>query len=88
MVALVGAQGGVDGVGEAPAQQSDGFGAGFAAGGEFVEVDRSRSDASGWGDRDHVQRAVQGAVAASVEPDFARGVARPGRNGAVPVDRA
>ena len=48
MVALVGAQGGVDGVGEAPAQQSDGFGAGFAAGGEFVQVDRSRSDASDW----------------------------------------
>jgi len=43
VVALVGAQGGVDGVGQAPAQQSEGFGAGFAAGGEFVEIDRSWS---------------------------------------------
>ena len=60
MVAFGSAQGGVDGVGEASAQQSEGFGAGFAAGGEFVQVDRSWSDASGWGDRDHVQRAVQG----------------------------
>jgi hypothetical protein len=47
-------EGGVDGVGDAPAQP-DRFGAGFATGGEFVQVGHSRSDASGLGDRDPVQ---------------------------------
>ena len=46
----------------------------------LVQVRLSGADAAGLGHRDHVQRAVHGAVAAAVEPDLAVAGARPHRD--------
>ena len=88
MVALVGAQGGVDGVGEAPAQQPDRFGAGFAGGGEFIQVDRSRSDAAGLGDRDMCSALLRVRLPPGLSRTLPAVLPDQAGMGAVPVNRA
>jgi hypothetical protein len=78
---------GEDGVGEPSAHQSNGLGAGLAAGEELVDVVAAGTDPAGLGHGDHVQGAVGGAVPRLSRtlpaelPDQA-GI------GAVPVNRA